>query len=350
MGKSMPLQSWPEADRNAFLALFAEGGLLDDRGPLAHWREASREAMKNQYGLWLRWIAQTEPEVLRLDPVERATPQRLRTWLASMNTLAPATLLGHVGAVVRLCRSIDPDRCWAAHQAILSELHRAAKLRGSPRKTGRILSSDLLFDAGARFVRTNVGPIKHPNQAVRLRDGAVICLLAVMPIRRRALSELALGTSLLVEDRQMAVCLDGAMTKNGQPWEAAVPDMLRDILAIYLQIGRTALSARGSDNHDAVWLGRNGAPVGINQFTRAIQIRTRQLIGVPVSPHLFRDAAATTLAMTSPKATRMIKPILGHATTRIAEEHYIRADTIAAGRGLASALNKLRNDKSLGEQ
>ena len=342
MGTSLLLHDWPEADRNAFAALFAHGGLLDDQGPLAHWRVPSREAMKRQYGYWLGWVTQAEPAALVLDPVARATPQRLRAWLASMEGLAPATLLGYVGAVVRLCRSIDPDRCWAAHQAILASLHRAAKHRGSPRKTGRILSSDVLFDAGARLVRENDGLITHADQAVRLRDGAVICLLALMPMRRRALSELALGTSLRVEGEQMMVCLDGAMTKNGQPWEAIVPDMLQEMLAIYLQVGRPALSARSPGNHGALWLGRNGVPVSVNQFTRAINIRTKALIGVPVSPHLFRDTAATTLARAAPSSARMIKPILGHATTRIAEGHYIQADTINAGHRLASALDALR--------
>ncbi|WP_211299577.1 tyrosine-type recombinase/integrase [Pukyongiella litopenaei] len=330
------------------MALFATGGLLDDQGPLTHWRAISREAMKRQYGLWLGWLSQAEPEALGLCPVERATPKRLRAWLAAMGSLAPATLLGYVGAVVRLCRSIDPDRCWTAHQIILSGLHRATKHRGSPRKTGRIFSSDVLFEAGARLVHENDGPITHPDQAVRLRDGAVICLLALMPMRRRALSELALGTSLRVEDGQMMVCLDGAMTKNGQPWEAVVPDMLRDILAIYLKTARPMLAARGPGDHDALWLGRNGAPVSVNQFTRAIRIRTKSLLGVPVSPHLFRDAAATTLSRAAPSSARMIKPILGHATTRIAEGHYIQADTIAAGRRLASALDDLRNKKVSG--
>jgi len=348
MGTSLLLHHWPDADRNAFTALFAEGGLLDDQGPLAHWRAPSREAMKRQYGYWLGWVTQAEPEALVVDPVARATPQRLRAWLASMEGLAPATLLGRAGTVVRLCRSIDPDRRWTAHQAILSGLHRAAKHRGSPRKTGRILSSDVLFDAGARLVRENEGPITHPDQAVRLRDGAVICLLALMPMRRRALSELALGTSLYVEGEQMMVCLDGAMTKNGQPWEATVPDMLREMLAIYLQVGRPALAARGSGNHDALWLGRNGVPVSVNQFTRAIQIRTKSLIGVRVSPHLFRDAAATTLARASSSSARMIKPILGHSTTRIAEGHYIQADTVAAGRRLATALDDLRKEGGFG--
>ncbi|SMX33423.1 tyrosine-type recombinase/integrase [Maliponia aquimaris] len=346
MGKPLPLTHWPVADRMAFAALFAEGGLLDDRGPLAHWRAPSRDTMQRQYGLWLHWVSMAAPEVLLLDPVQRATADRLRAWLASMDGLAPATLLGYVGAILRLCRSIAPDRGWTAQQAILSALHRDAKRRGAPRKNGRILSSDVLFKAGARLVQDNAGPIIHPDQAVRIRDGAMICLLALMPMRRRALSELVLGTSLRVAEGQMMICLDGSMTKNGQPWEATVPDAACEILADYLWRARPVLAARKAGDQTAVWLGRHGAPLGLNQFTRAITVRTGQLLGTPVSPHLFRDAAATTLARASSTSARLIKPILGHSTTRIAEGHYIRADTIAAGRGLASALEALKRQKA----
>ncbi|SHM80801.1 Phage integrase family protein [Roseovarius litoreus] len=342
MGIALPLQDWPAADQDAFVALFAEGSLLDDRGPLAHWRARSRKLMERQYGRWLDWISQVEPEALALSPVERATYQRLHAWRKSMGDLVPATLFGYVDAVVRLSRLSAPDHDWKAQLALLADLHRAVKQHGSPRKTGRIHSSDVLFEAGAMLVQGNVGPITHPDRAVRLRDGAIICLLALMPMRRRALSELRLGTSLSVENGQITVCLNGSMTKNGQPWEAIVPDTLLEILTIYLQTARPALLARGSTDTDAVWVGRNGTPPGINQFTRAIRKRTKDLLGIDVSPHLFRDAAATTLARTDPASARLIKPILGHASERISEEHYIRTDTIAAGRGLASALANLK--------
>jgi integrase len=345
MGNALSRNRWPDIDQHTFASLFVEGGLLDDRGPLAHWRNTSRIAMERQYGTWLGWVSQAVPEALLLDPVERATPERLRAWIAANDRLTPATLLGYVGTVVRLCRSIEPDRDWSVHQAILSGLHRLKMRRGSPRKIGRVLSSDVLFDAGARLVHDNCHPVMGTNEAVRLRDGTMVCLLALMPMRRRALSELTLGTSLRGGAGQMVVCLDGSMTKNGQPWEAIVPDMLQEILAIYLQTGRPMLSARNSGNHNALWLGRGGAPLSLGQFTRTLQIRTQQLIGVRVSPHLFRDAAATTLARASPSSARMIKPILGHATTRIAEGHYIQADSIAAGRGLAIALEAMRKKR-----
>ena len=342
MSNTLPLQYWPAADRHAFDALFAQGGLLDDHGSLSHWRPLSRDLMQNQYGRWLGWVSEAQPEALAFSPCERATAERLQYWLAAMDSLAPATRLGHVGAVVRLCQSIAPERSWSGHQAILAGLHRKVQRHGSPRKIGRVLASDVLFDAGAQLMRDNDGPITHPDQAVRLRDGAMICLLALMPMRRRALSELALGTSLRVEGPQMTICLDGAMTKNGQYWEAIVPDMVSEKLALYLTNARPVLSARGSGAQTAVLLGRNGMPLTINQFTRAIKIRTTSLLKVGVTPHLFRDAAATTLSRASPESARMIKPILGHTTTRIAEVHYIQADTIAAGRGLAAALEALK--------
>jgi integrase len=348
MSHALPIQQWPDADRNAFDTLFTQGGLLDDQGLLGHWRSNSCKLMEIQYARWLGWLLMAEPEALTLMPCDRATPARLRAWLTAMNGLAPATRLGHVGAVVRLCRSIAPVRSWSAHQAILAGLHRSVKQHGSPRKAGRVLASDVLFDAGAHLVFDNAGPITHPNQAVRLRDGAIICLLALMPMRRRALSELALGTSLRVEGAHMAIYLDGAMTKNRQYWEANVPDILSEQLAAYLNIARPALLARSSYPQNAVWLGRNGAPLNIGQFTRAIKNRTTSLLKVGVTPHLFRDAAATTLTRASPTSARMIKPILGHTSTRIAEAHYIQADTIAAGRGLAVALEAFKQERDFG--
>jgi len=170
MGKGAPLDRWPVDDRAAFTALFAGGGLLDDRGPLAHWRTVSRHTMQLQYSQWVHWVSQTEPEALHLDPVSRATRERLRTWLASMNHLAPPTLLGYLGALVRLCRSIEPDRDWRRHQAILADLQRATVRHSSPRKVGRIMSSDVLFEVGARLVQDNAGvtvPLISGHERIR---------------------------------------------------------------------------------------------------------------------------------------------------------------------------------------
>lgn len=100
MGRKLEFEAWPDHDRWAFQALFREGGLLDDQGPLAHWRPVSRETMRRQYALWLGWIADAEPEALVLGPADRASPDRLQRWCAAMEDHKPATLLGYVGAVL----------------------------------------------------------------------------------------------------------------------------------------------------------------------------------------------------------------------------------------------------------
>ncbi|WP_245306289.1 tyrosine-type recombinase/integrase [Roseovarius aestuariivivens] len=338
----LPFQDWPAADRTAFQALFAKGSPLDERGPLAHWRETSRVCMGRQYGRWLAWVSKQDPKALVLDPVDRATPQRLRNWCLSESDLAPATLLGHVGTVVRLCKYLAPEANFGLHQRLLAHLHHAKTKHGSPRKSGRIYSSEVLLDVGQRLLQENARPDPDLQSAVKIRDGAIICLLALMPMRRRALSELALGTSLRVTSTNMEVWLDASMTKTGQPWDAVVPDAARAALQVYLECARPLLEARGSGPQTALWLGRSGHPMHVNHFTRILCKRTEAYLGTAVSPHLFRDAAATTLARAASGAARMIPPILGHSTTRTAEQHYIQADTIAAGRKLAEALDALK--------
>lgn len=342
MRQMLPLQDWPRADRTAFEALFAKGSPLDDRGPLAHWRDASRMGMLRQYGRWLKWISVQAPEALVLDPVARATPQRLRDWCMSRSDLAPATLLGHVGAVVRLCKHLAPETDFVLHQRLLAHLHSAKTKQGSPRKSGRIYSSEVLMDVGQRLVQDNTCPDLDLQKAIMIRDGAIICLLSLMPMRRRALSELALGTSLRITSKTMEVWLDGSMTKTGQPWDAVVPEAARSALQVYLEHARPILEAQVSGPQSALWLGRSGQPMHVNHFTRILCKRTKGHLGTAVSPHLFRDAAATTLARATSRAARMIPPVLGHSTTRTAEQHYIQADTIAAGRKLAEALDALK--------
>ena len=94
--------------------------------------------------------------------------------------------------------------------------------------------------------------------------------------------------------------------------------------------------ARSGKSHDALWVGRMGDPLAYRAIAGQIPIVTERLLGVPISPHLFRDAAATTLARRSPKDARLIRPLLAHSSYGIAEKHYIHATAIEAGRDYAA--------------
>lgn len=63
-----------------------------------------------------------------------------------------------------------------------------------------------------------------------------------------------------------------------------------------------------------------------------------------VPPQFFRDAAATTLARTSPEAARLTRGLLGHAGFRTAERHYNQARALEAGRDYADVLTQLKEN------
>ena len=59
---------------------------------------------------------------------------------------------------------------------------------------------------------------------------------------------------------------------------------------------------------------------------------TRETIGVDVSPHLFRTAAASTAAMYGGATPHLASALLGHTDPRVTEEHYNRASSFSASR------------------
>jgi integrase/recombinase XerD len=73
--------------------------------------------------------------------------------------------------------------------------------------------------------------------------------------------------------------------------------------------------------------------------------QTRSAFGHPINPHLFRDCAATELAINDPAHVRLAAPLPGHRTFSTTEKNYIQAQTIQAHRQFADMLVKLRREK-----
>ena len=178
-----------------------------------------------------------------------------------------------------------------------------------------------------------------------LRDAAMVALLAMMPIRHRAFAGLQLGASLIIDNQTLTILLPGELTKTGTLWEAELPEPAAGLLRRYLSDARPYLLARNDKVHDMLWACDNGDPMSYSYVGRRIPQITQVLTGKAIPPHFFRDAAATTLARTSPKAAQLISPVLGHADSRTAERHYIHAGTIEASRDFAALLRQLKKEK-----
>lgn len=343
MSLVQPRDQWPVGDQRMWEALCRDAGPLDDPGDLAHLRGTSRATLAIRYGRWMQWLATTDSDSLSLPPADRATLPRLQDWLADLAHTAPMSRLMFVDGVLRVLQGVEPERDWKAQRRLLAVLKRAAG-RGDPkRKHGRVLSSGVLLKAGLDLAGPMADEASTPlNAMMKRRDGAMIALLSLLPMRRRSFCELTLGQSILISDSAILICLSEEMTKTGVPWEVAVPPQVEPLLRRYISEVRPALMARGKRRHDRLWVCKKGEMFEENYLGQRIGGLTLSLTGKRIPPHFFRDAAATTLARMSPEAARLIRPVLAHSGFRTAERHYIHAQTIEAGRDYADVVKKLK--------
>lgn len=339
MSLVLAFDDWPTSDRSMWNALMATGGPLDDLGPLSHLRETSRTSLQAHYGRWLAWLLRAQPDVLTLKPADRVTPARLGLWLEDLAHTRPMSRWSFVADLLRIVVPADPHRDWRDCLSIKARLKKIAGRGDQSRKAGRVLGSDVLLEAGVAHATVAADAATTELEAMkRRRNGTMVALLAIVPMRRRAYANLELGTSLVVGASTMWVSLPPDLTKTGQPWECEVPQIVAPLVRTYITEVRPWFLARGNRNHDILWVGDRGAPFEEDHFGVKIAGITLQLTGKRVPPHFFRDAAATTLSRLSPDAARLIRPVLAHASFGTAERHYVQAMTIEAGRDYAALI------------
>jgi site-specific recombinase XerD len=244
--------------------------------------------------------------------------------------------------VLRILRAHAPDRDWTRELGLLGHLRRKARRNMGHRKQGRIVSSRLLFETGLEHALSANSSASTPlAQATRYRDGVMIAFLAAVPLRVRSVVELELGTSALVKGDHIVIAVSEDMSKNATFWEAPVPKALEPRLRHYIDEVRPFLLARWGEHHAHLWVKDRGRPFKPQDFGARVRDVTKKLLGISVTPHFFRDAAATTLARESPTDAKLIRSVLGHLSFDVAEQHYIQAQRIEAGRDYAAVLETI---------
>ncbi len=320
---TLPVSEWPASDRTMLTRLSRVGSPLNGPGPLSHCRQTTLVGYTKAYARWLGWLQCSEPDALFLPPTQRATPERLMNWLASLSHTSPHFQGNMIGWTVRILMAAEPEADWSEAKRLWRYLTAAAKSSVSLRKVGRILTSDVHFAAAQRLA----GPIaaQATTELARhlmLRDATILALLTIMPIRLRSLSELELGKSVIVTESGITISLSRAMTKNGRLWHAKVPKILLPILYIYLNEVRPWLLKRGPNVHASLWVNRMGGPLAYATLANLIPRVTKSLHGVAASPHLLRDSAATFISRQSAQNAKIIAPLLGHKRPGTWEKHY----------------------------
>ena len=148
------------------------------------------------------------------------------------------------------------------------------------------------------------------------------------------LVQLTLGRELVRRGAGWWLEIPGTDTKTGAAIELPWPEELVPALEIYLATWRPQLAQAGrSTGCSALWLSNRGRGLSDQQAYSKIVAHTRSAFGQPVNPHLFRDAAATTMAHDRPEQVRLAAPLLGHRSYTTTERHY----NLAQGNQAAAA-------------
>jgi hypothetical protein len=178
------------------------------------------------------------------------------------------------------------------------------------------------------------------EDALLYRDGLIIALLSMVPLRRRTLTALTMSKHLVKTGECWLLDIPAADTKTRRPLEFPLPDDLSRHISFYLARFRPMF--RGADKHDGLWASIRGRPMDDGSIYDMVRRRTTETLGFPVNLHRFRLAAGNLWSIADPTNVRGVKDLLGQMRFGTTEKHYIGAQSRLAGRALAEALRPSR--------
>lgn len=330
------LAEWPASDREMWQRAIQQGGLFDDLGPLSHLATPTLGMIQAGYGKWLGWLTETQPEILALPPARRLELERFVIFIKAHAHLSPKTRHLYAANTLRLLCHCHPDREWGPFRRVLMHLERQAEDHVSRRKDGRILSGNYVLAKALELEGPAAAAASTPLQKALLqRNGTLIAFLTLIPIRRRALTSLRIDESVVFDGDDILIVTTPEMNKTKTYWETLVAPSITPVLRRYIHETRPRLMAGRGIDHTFLWVTKDGDPISGTAMGTLIRNQTRELFGVPISAHLFRDIAATTLARTSPEAVGHIRAPLSLRGHETAEKYYNHATAVEVGRNHA---------------
>jgi integrase/recombinase XerD len=331
----LPIARWPETDRLLWRAACAPADLLsEDAGSRSDRRPISNRKVEKGYGRWLTFLSYVGCQRLAEPAAARVTPERVKEYVEHLKILgnSTATILARLQELGEAAKVMAPKQSWR----FINDIASRVRAQHKPARDKRNMK--LTEEAGA---------MKAWQAAIAFRDGLLIALLSLVPLRRRNLEGLIIGKNLIEINGYWLLALHADETKTHASHELDFPEILVEPLRTYLRVHRPVLASRhgrwSKPAGDALWLSKDGSPMTQMAIYDRIRARTEERFGTPLNPHLFRDAAATTWAIADPQHIRAVAPLLGHRHFGTTERHYVQAMGLEAQRAYIRVVFGKRN-------
>jgi integrase len=170
--------------------------------------------------------------------------------------------------------------------------------------------------------------LARANQA---RNGLMVALLALCPIRRKNFAALEIGRSLVKIRDKWWIVLSADETKERRADERPIDELLTSYIDRYIRDHRSVL-VRSHRASSMLWLSsRKGTPLTDKEVANLIRQSTLSTVGVAVGPHLFRTSAASSAAILGRENPNLGSALLHHAHPSVTSTHYNRATSLRAG-------------------
>ena len=196
--RSMPPGEWPASHRETWEEIFRPGLPLRKGGAASRYAEVSREDFALRYGAFLDFLQRSGLLDPSAGPAAQVTPQNVELYIAELKgRVRSVTVWNCIYKLRMAARLLDPK----ADFAWLSEIEQDLALVMEPRsKFDRVVLAERLVQAGLTLVTEAEAFAKYPlKRAIGIRNGLIIALLAVCPIRIKNYAALEIGRTFKQE-------------------------------------------------------------------------------------------------------------------------------------------------------
>jgi integrase len=342
IARSLPVARWPAADRQAWQHACRPGFRLKRGGAASHLAEITRADLARRYGYFLDFLDRTSRLDLGAGPAAQVTPENVRGYIGELQSRVSSVTVH--GSIYKLRRAAELI-AGGSPFAWLAEIEKDLAFAAIPKsKFNRVVTSDVLVEAGLALIAEAEAYARTDLACARaVRNGLMVALLALNPMRLKNFAALEIESSFVEINGSWWVKLDFRTTKSRRVDERPLPDFLKPAIDAYINRHRPIL-ARSNTPSTALWLSStDGAPVTYGGVARTLSATTLATVGVDISPHLFRAAAATTAAVHGGSTPHLASAILHHTDNRVTNEHYNRATSLTAGQVYSGILDQYRS-------
>jgi integrase len=260
------------------------------------------------YGNWLRYLEQTGQLKDVFTVGGRLTTEILKGYIAALRVRVSArTAVTQLRSLSQAVLALDPDTDRELLKLVISRLERIAPTS-----------------------RTKSESLRSPTEIVGLGEHLM------------NLAQMRVGQHLMREARRWRVMFEPEEMKGARALAFDFPEELSQALDTYLTTIHPML-CDGPQAGAPLWPSLQKSKRQLTEhgiYTRITEI-TSAHFARPVTPHMFRDAAATFIAEMTPERARMAAAVLQHRSFETTHRHYIHGQQHLAAKRYHQAIAEL---------